>query len=424
MMSSAPRSTKSPGWPRRICLVTEANTYLARGGAAAYLHQTVRLLRDLGAETHLFIANAMPATWRKAPAPGLAGYFADYASVRLADAWLFRDSLWNRRLGPWLGLAGLRSRPPGPERSGWLPPMTEDDAAQARRWIGGLQPDLVLANYFNAGPALADLPHRTGRAILVHDVMALLQPLLAATSTPAYIRPDSVAAETAAFRTADLCLAIQETEAAHIRAVAPDTLVETVPFACPVTHGDLASPRPPVAVFVGTAVQANIDALDMLLKAVWPRVHNAMPQARLSVVGTVGRAWTDPWPAGAEAAGFVPDIGTAYAGAALSLAPIRFGSGLKIKLVESLAHGVPVVATPVGAAGVTGAPAGALRIAETPEALADAILAVLSDPDAQAARAAARDFAAGTYGPDAVRARLAGALAMLADRVATRGDVA
>ena len=88
------------------------------------------------------------------------------------------------------------------------------------------------------------------------------------------------------------------------------------------------------------------------------------------------------------------------------LAPIRFGSGVKIKLVEGLAEGLPGVATPAGAEGLF-LPPEVLRIAGTAEDFAEALAATLDDPDPAATRAAARAAAAAHYARDAVARRLA-----------------
>ena len=174
--------------------------------------------------------------------------------------------------------------------------------------------------------------------------------------------------EAAAFAAADLVLAIKAEEAAHVAATAPGTAVATLPFAVDIPATDPSGPRPPVALFVGAVNPPNVDALDWLLAEIWPLVRGARPDARLRVVGRVAERAGVPWPEGAEAVGFVDDLAPEYAGAAVVLAPIRFGSGVKIKLVEGLAQGLPGVATPAGAEGLAALPPGVLRVAGPPKA--------------------------------------------------------
>ena len=145
--------------------------------------------------------------------------------------------------------------------------------------------------------------------------------------------------------------------------------------------------------------------------------RRARPQARLRVVGRVAASFAGPWPEGAEPVGFVDDLAPEYAGASAVLAPIRFGSGVKIKLVEGLAHGLPGIATPVGAEGLVALPPAALKLAEDAQAFAAAVAATLANPEPTAARAAARAAIAGTYARDAVARRLAADLARVGAQV-------
>jgi glycosyltransferase involved in cell wall biosynthesis len=105
--------------------------------------------------------------------------------------------------------------------------------------------------------------------------------------------------------------------------------------------------------------------------------------------------------------GFVEDLAAEYAGAAAVLAPIRFGSGVKIKLVEGLAQGLPGIATPAGAEGLAEIPPEELRIRETVEGFAAAVAEALDDPDPAVARRASRAAAAAHYARDAIARRLA-----------------
>ncbi|HEU5395160.1 MAG TPA: glycosyltransferase, partial [Candidatus Methylomirabilis sp.] len=85
--------------------------------------------------------------------------------------------------------------------------------------------------------------------------------------------------------------------------------------------------------------------------------------------------------------------------------PLFSGAGVRIKVLESMGHGVPVVANALGARGLGDAPAISLRRAEGPDAIAEAALEFLADPG-RAARGGeeARRWVAGRASPDAVAA--------------------
>lgn len=405
-------------WPRRVCVVSEANPYITRAGSTEYLHSVVAALGARGVRVDLLVLHALRRDQLRDIDPTLPGYLDRYATVRFRGALRRGRYLWatdplqplyrlHRQITGWVD----RRREP----YGWLPPPVPAEIAWAGRQIARLKPDLVLANYFNAAAVFAACPPGVAKAILVHDVMALRAESCRTAGVAFDVRPSVIDEETAAFRTADLCLAIKDVEAAHIRAVAAPAQAAVVPFTLPGAPPgtDLLSPRPPVAVFVAAMTPPNADGLIWLLESVWPLVRARRPDARLRVIGKVAAAWDRTWPDGAEAAGFVDDLAAAYAGAALALTPLRFGSGVKIKVIEALAHGLPVVSTPVGAEGMEAAGPEVLHVADDAAAFAAAMVATLDDPRAAARRTAARAFAEVHHGPAAVARALDNALPLL-----------
>lgn len=101
--------------------------------------------------------------------------------------------------------------------------------------------------------------------------------------------------------------------------------------------------------------EANRDGLLWFLREVWPKLSASRPGLRLRVIGR------NPGPelsrmlsssAGAEWLGFVEDLEPHYRRARVFIAPLRFGSGIKVKVVNALYRGVPVVTTTIGAEGL------------------------------------------------------------------------
>ncbi len=118
--------------------------------------------------------------------------------------------------------------------------------------------------------------------------------------------------------------------------------------------------RGPEFVFLGGLdFPPNADGLTWFLRECREAVLAAVPDFRLLLVGRgTDRVLpeAEPWGDRVRALGWVDDLDAVLAGSAGLLSPLRFGSGIKIKVLEAMARGLPVVATP---AGVLGLPVGA-----------------------------------------------------------------
>jgi glycosyltransferase involved in cell wall biosynthesis len=117
--------------------------------------------------------------------------------------------------------------------------------------------------------------------------------------------------------------------------------------------------------------------------------------------------------AGAEPRGFLPSVDEELALRRLSIAPLRFGAGLKGKVGESLAAGVPVVATTIAAEGFD-RPTRGMLIADSAEDFAAAIVRLSADDDLWAALSdGGRELVSETLGTSACEAALERILALL-----------
>jgi glycosyltransferase involved in cell wall biosynthesis len=132
------------------------------------------------------------------------------------------------------------------------------------------------------------------------------------------------------------------------------------------------------AVFVGSLdYEPNRRAIRFLIDDVMPRVWERLPEAKLRVAGRGVGDRIEPAER-IEALGFVEHIRDAYAGASCVVIPLLEGGGSPLKFVEALAYGLPVVATPFAAAGLTVEPGRDYAEADgTPEVFADELVAVL-----------------------------------------------
>lgn len=95
----------------------------------------------------------------------------------------------------------------------------------------------------------------------------------------------------------------------------------------------------------------NKDGLKWFLEEVWPKVNN--PKLKLHLVGSGDSTWLSNLKnqKGIEFHGFVKDINPFYSESDFSIIPIRYGSGTRIKVIESISKGLPIISTEMGVQG-------------------------------------------------------------------------
>ena len=176
----------------------------------------------------------------------------------------------------------------------------------------------------------------------------------------------------------DGCAVTSEREERVIRKHAPRTPVAVVPNGVDLEafRPSPDEPEPVTAIFNGALdYRPNLDAALYLVDEVWPTVLLRRPEARLTVVGrgppeAVARLQRDA----VEVTGEVPDVRPYLARAAVVVVPIRMGGGTRLKVLEGLAMGKPMVSTTLGCEGIDVRDGEHLLVADSPESLAAAIL--------------------------------------------------
>lgn len=158
-----------------------------------------------------------------------------------------------------------------------------------------------------------------------------------------------------------------------------------------------ADPQSLRLLFVGNYEYApNLDAVQWMLEEIFPKVWEQCPNARLAVAGYgLPENWPARWPdARIEWLGFVPNLPALQRRCAGFVAPLRHGGGSKLKVLEAMAAGLPLVSTAQGASGLAIDAEEHYLAGETAQALADAIVRLLHQPSLAAHLAlAARNYA-------------------------------
>ncbi len=124
----------------------------------------------------------------------------------------------------------------------------------------------------------------------------------------------------------------------------------------------------------------NVDAMHHFIDDIMPLVQRKRPGIKLLIVGAqVPKALLAKASALIEFAGFVPDITPLFEQVRLSIAPLRYGAGVKGKINSSMAYGVPVIASPIAAEGMGLQHEVDVLIADSPESFATAIVRTYDD---------------------------------------------
>jgi GT2 family glycosyltransferase len=227
--------------------------------------------------------------------------------------------------------------------------------------------------------------------------------------------------EMAVWAAADTVLYPSEEEAVIVRTMQPGVRVQAVTpwcfssFGCP-----REAPAGTTILFVaGFGHPPNEDAALWFVYDVLPRVQRQVPGARVTIVGSHPTARILALAGDADIS-VHPDVSDAelarhYRAARVAVVPLRCGAGVKLKTVEALREGVPLVASPIGAQGLPGLDQ-VVPVEDDPQRFAAAVVDLLLDDTLWERRCRDQiDYARRHFTPDTMRRTLLGALQVGAD---------
>ena len=395
----------------RILLITETVPYpLDSGGRIKTWHTLQVLARRHEVHLHAFIRDTGAGT---GAAERALGAHAASVTLHLLPPGLAREAR---------GLArSVTANQPFTVARHWSPEAARR-VADAARATGA---DVVYADH------LSMLPYAEPLGLpIVHDAHNVEYEIVrryAATADPARRAFAEVewrrlrAYERAAYERCQVITVVSSRDAEHLRALGvrrPEIHVVPIAFdhqsVCPVpSHG--VPDGPPTVLFVGGLHwPPNAQGVAWCVEHVWPQVTRAVPGAQLIIVGRAsdGQRRALEATAGVSVVGYVADVGEWFARARAFVIPLLSGGGMRVKMLEAFARGVPVVATPVGAEGIDARERDTWLAAESPGAFAEAVGRVLGDGALAAGmRARGLRLVEADYSVEAVGTKLEAALA-------------
>jgi glycosyltransferase involved in cell wall biosynthesis len=323
---------------KRILIVTPTPTHPQNAGNRRRVHTLGQILTEEGFELHWvhvrqergFDERAMAAEW-----PNFTALPVITPKVK-PIRWIYR------LLQPWL------------PRS-WALPLDVDEWYSVNLDAHLLQLheqfrfDAVIVEYIWFSKALNVFGNDVLKIIDTHDIFAERHRLfLKRGLSPGWFFTTR-RSEAKALNRADVTLAIQENDARHLRSLTSKPVV-IVGHRTPVASNS-RKPDSATILFVGSLNGPNLDGIRWFLRKSWPIIRSNEPGARLVVAGHCCQRLS-PEP-GVELRGEVSNLTALYESATVIINPTQFGTGLKIKTIEALGMGCPVVSTGIGAEGLS-----------------------------------------------------------------------
>lgn len=185
----------------------------------------------------------------------------------------------------------------------------------------------------------------------------------------------------------DAIVPISNADAGDFRALGCTRPIHVVP--CGITLADLgdAAPAPGTVGFIGSLdFRPNQDAVEWIIDALWPRVIERAPEARLSIAGSSPPEWLRQKARGKniEFLGGIDDAQAFMQRMSVIIAPLFAGGGMRIKVLEAMALAKPVVATSLGAGGIEFENGRDILIADDATSFADCTVRLLHESDTAA----------------------------------------
>jgi len=183
-------------------------------------------------------------------------------------------------------------------------------------------------------------------------------------------------------RKANATIVISEHERAILQRELPRVRIVALPYIRETVTRIPAYHERRNILFVGSfRFEPNIDAVSHFVRDIWPRIQAVLPDVDFLVVGSdmpdsILALAAEP---GVRLLGYVEDLTTMLGQCRVTVAPLRYGAGIKGKIGTSLCHGVPCIATPLAAEGMALTDRADILLGADPEAFAQAVIDVYLD---------------------------------------------
>lgn len=181
----------------------------------------------------------------------------------------------------------------------------------------------------------------------------------------------------------DLTIVVSNSEAQMLKILVPTARLSVIPLICEIQGSKTPVMQRSDICFVGGFNHPpNVDAVLFFISNIWPLVLNQLPNCRFVIAGSnVPDSILNNASENIIIKGFIPELGELFENIRLSVAPLRFGAGMKGKVVSSLSYGVPVIATTIATEGMAITSGKEAIIVDEPERFAQAIVDIYTSQE-------------------------------------------
>lgn len=184
------------------------------------------------------------------------------------------------------------------------------------------------------------------------------------------------------------CVAVTAVDGSVLRQMAPTAKVEVIPDGVDTDlfHPNAVPVQPEPFRLVTTGDYGwapTADGLTHFVRTVFPLIRASIPEVRLSIVGLNPPGWVRQLKpeSGIDTLGRVEDVRPEILRGSVFVVPTRIGSGIRLKILEAMAMGRPVVSTSIGCEGIEAVDGECLVIADAPASFAAAVVRLLRNPE-------------------------------------------
>lgn len=350
-----------------VLVISPTPTHPQDAGNRARIFSLLTALKTSGHSVHFAFITSEPGD-----ETAMIEAWDNYDSIpyqRPADRWLKQQyDQWMRKLG--------RSDVMPYRVDDWYP---EGLNSQLKKIAARVQPDVVLVEYVFLSMAFTCCGPEVMKILDTHDIFGDRHKLYSAHGHQPVFFYTTKKEEKKALDRADLVLAIQNEEAAYFKQLTQRKVITVGHMVQTSASVEQFKEHPNRLLFVGSANHVNMDGLNWFVETTFPRLRKAFPEIEMDVVGQSATKLSPQ--AGLNLLGPVAALAPHYQKAAVVINPLRFGTGLKIKTIEALAFGKPLVTTSIGAAGLEPTESETFLVADTPELFCEQIAKLLCSAD-------------------------------------------